>query len=549
MKALKSLVMMQLKDKLDLSFLSSKKATINKIVFTLLKFIAICAVMTGFFYISKVLKLFSMMDHVPISVVIVFFGITLFLSIVSCTVGLMKTLYISQDNKILVTLPVETNVIYMSKLIMYYIFELVKFSSVTVPMFIGYGIISSVNPIYYLWVIICAIPTAAIPVLIGALLSIPALYSYRFFKKYSILSSCSFLIIVALCVYGVTALINLIPENIDLINSWGQVYFWKIQDILNAAKSSLKVSEFFVRLTVGNESGTSYNLFALSTLFRFLITLGAIALLTALNYLVSRPLFFKMTSKSFEFEKKYGLKGHPNLRRPTLLSRLKKEFAVTCRNDDVIYNFLAVYIAVPLMILLLNRIFAAMDTRLKGQMMVYAFNMLIILLPLMTSNSIVATLFSREGAAGYMRKIEPSDYVLPLTMKLVFNLVCSFVSILVSTLVFSAFSRTNVWQTALLFLSLLFMQYGSIFFAAMLDLMNPQNAQYSLTGGDINNPNETKATIMAFIVSTVYALFSYKLFSEHIGSACIKLAFVGIAFLAACFMLYYNKIKIYYCEK
>lgn len=64
--------MMQLKDKLDFSFLASRKATINKIVFTILKFVAVCAVMTGFFFVSRILKLFSMMDHVPVSVVIIF---------------------------------------------------------------------------------------------------------------------------------------------------------------------------------------------------------------------------------------------------------------------------------------------------------------------------------------------------------------------------------------------------------------------------------------------------------------------------------------------
>ncbi len=549
MKALRSLVMMQLKDKLDFSFLASKKATINKIVFTLLKFIAICAVMTAFFYVSRMLKLFSMMDHVPVSVVIIFFGMTLLLSAISCTVGLMKTLFTSADNKILITFPVETNMIYMSKLIMYYIFELVKFASIVVPMFIGYGIVSSVNPVYYVWAVLSVFPLSALPVLAGALLSIPALYVYRFFKRNSSVATCSFVVIVVLAVWGVTKLINLIPENINLINSWGQVYFWKVQDVLNAANSGMKISGILVRLVTGNESGVSFTLFTTDTLVRLGILWGSIIVLTALNFLLSRPLFFRMMSKSFEFEKKRSRRELPNVKRSPMWSRIRKEFAVCLRSDDVIYNFLAVYIAVPLLILLLNRIFAAMDTRLKGQMMVYAFNMLIILLPLMSSNSIVATLFSKEGSAGYMRKTEPSDYVLPLTSKLVFNLVASAVSIFASCMIFSVFAKINVWQTILVFLSLTGMQYGSIFFASTLDLMNPQNAQYSLVGNDINNPNETKTTVMAFISAGIYAIYSYKLFSEGIGSACVKLFLIGLAFFGAWLLLYVRKIQIYYSEK
>ena len=44
MKELKALVLMQLKDKLDLGFVKTKKTLIRKIVFTLLKFIIVAAV-------------------------------------------------------------------------------------------------------------------------------------------------------------------------------------------------------------------------------------------------------------------------------------------------------------------------------------------------------------------------------------------------------------------------------------------------------------------------------------------------------------------------
>ena len=44
MKELKALVLMQLKDKLDLGFVKTKKTLIRKIVFTLLKFVIVAAV-------------------------------------------------------------------------------------------------------------------------------------------------------------------------------------------------------------------------------------------------------------------------------------------------------------------------------------------------------------------------------------------------------------------------------------------------------------------------------------------------------------------------
>ena len=60
MKHLQALVMMQLKDKLDFDFLSSKRTLISKIVFTLLKFIIVTAAAMGVFKISLMIGLFSL---------------------------------------------------------------------------------------------------------------------------------------------------------------------------------------------------------------------------------------------------------------------------------------------------------------------------------------------------------------------------------------------------------------------------------------------------------------------------------------------------------
>ena len=57
MSHLKALVMMQLKDKLDFDFLASKRTVISKIVFTVLKFLAVtAAAYSGRFIRPSILK-------------------------------------------------------------------------------------------------------------------------------------------------------------------------------------------------------------------------------------------------------------------------------------------------------------------------------------------------------------------------------------------------------------------------------------------------------------------------------------------------------------
>ena len=51
---------------------------------------------------------------------------SLVLSLVSCTKDLMLNLYFSEDNKVLITFPVNSNVIFLSKLIVFYFYEIKK---------------------------------------------------------------------------------------------------------------------------------------------------------------------------------------------------------------------------------------------------------------------------------------------------------------------------------------------------------------------------------------------------------------------------------------
>ena len=133
MKHLKALVMMQLKDKIDFGFTASKQKLISKIVFTVLKFLIVAAVAYIFFFLCSLLHIFTITGGVPRNAMMVIYGVILVLSLLSCTLGLMKTLYFADDNKILITLPVTGNMIFISRLIVYYVFELKRSIFLTIP--------------------------------------------------------------------------------------------------------------------------------------------------------------------------------------------------------------------------------------------------------------------------------------------------------------------------------------------------------------------------------------------------------------------------------
>ncbi len=102
-----------------------------------LQFIIVAAVAYGIF---KVLNLLFFNYGIKKELMVFIFAVIFFLSLISCTVGLMKNLYFADDNKVLITFPVNANLIFISRLIVYYIFELKRSLFLTIPIFIACGI-------------------------------------------------------------------------------------------------------------------------------------------------------------------------------------------------------------------------------------------------------------------------------------------------------------------------------------------------------------------------------------------------------------------------
>jgi hypothetical protein len=68
MNDVKTLVMMQLTDKLDFSFVRDRPALIRRIVFFILRFLIVTLVALGLFFLASFLKIFHNSPYLPTSV-------------------------------------------------------------------------------------------------------------------------------------------------------------------------------------------------------------------------------------------------------------------------------------------------------------------------------------------------------------------------------------------------------------------------------------------------------------------------------------------------
>lgn len=550
MTHLKPLVMMQLKDKLDFSYLKSKGKTIAKIIFTILGFAAIAGVCYLLFYLSSALCLFDILPIVPSTVIVVVYTIMFLMSCLSCSFGLMKTLYTSSDNQVLLTLPVKSNMVFVSKLIVFYLYELVKNTYFTLPMFLAYGIFSGFSLLFYPWLLFSFFFISALPVLIGALISIPLMYLTSWLKQTKIIRLILYFAFVGILVYVIVSLISMIPENINLITSFGSIS-WSIREFLTEFNEIFKPLALIVTMVCGvfNRNTFKWELFSLNTLWILLGIIAILLILFLLAYLISRPLFFKMASKPFEYKKKIIKKTYNNTKNKILKTSILKEFKTSFRQSEFIYNYLTILIVLPISILLLNKIFNAMNTRLQGEFMTYSFNILMILLISLASNSIVSSIYSKDGRTAYLMKTVPHKHYKYLFPKLIVPLFLTSISMLATSIIFGSFAKIGVLNTILIYFSLLGFYVGHLFWSAELDLMNPQNEQYATTGEVSSNPNEKKSTILAFLIAFLVFAISLFFFMENQTYTWIKLAIIGVVFAVFRTHLYFTNIKVYYNEK
>lgn len=548
-RKLKPLVMMQLKDQKDFSHYKKKRHILFKAVYSIIIFFVITYIINILLSLVVTFGLFSFIQTLNFRVYLVLMTVLFLFSFISCLIKVTNTLYFSKDNLVLITLPVKNSLIFTSKLIVCFIYELIKNTSYILPFFFAYGMVMSLPIAYFLYSIGSLVLFTLLSTILAGLLSIPAMAISIIFKRNKVLEYLAVAVSVTAVVYLLVQLFDAIPQNIDLVRDWGKIY-WAMQDFLSQFAKMFFVFDFLLQLFTGMVyNGVKFKPFNMTNFVTLQICFGVMALSLLLIYLLSKPLFLKMISSPFEYKKKINTKSAKNRKHKPFVSAVNQQLKRIVRSPNYLYSVLAVAVITPLAVFLQNKIIGAMDTRLFGNNMGITFNILMIALLTLASNYSISTIYSREGNSAYLNKINPVPYYIPLSAKIMFNAVLNCISIIVSCTIINTFAKIGVFNTIMLTLGLILLYLAHLFWSAELDIMNPQNQHYQTTGSHNKNPNERKSTLYAFIASAVFSLAAFTFLGEYSPNVYLKLMFGAGLFFALRTYLYFSKIKLYYKEK
>ena len=534
---------------------------IISIVSPFIRFVVVFGLTFGLCFINEI---FFIIQPLSMYYLIVFFvTIICILQLLSSTAGCTRSYYIAEDNKVLITFPSTGASLFLSKLTVEFIKELKNTFGLMLPIVMGIVLFNTtVNrlvPMSFLsviWLIIPIVILCAIIVLLGSLLSVLYLQYLRIVKTFPVVRLIVLGSLFAGLVYLAIVIINKIPPDIELRLMWNQIKAG-IDGFLKVFTKIMIPFDYLCSIFCGF-TGVSYRGYKLTgvSFARFALLLVILVVLFVLVFIIIKKLFLHMMTKSVDYEKVKENIEHKNHIHHKESTFAIKELKISFRTLEISGTYVVTYVVIPVLILLLCKVFDAINTNMKGDMLTIMFNVLLISLPLLASNTPLSSAYSREGHAGYIKKTKPIKPYIPMLSKLLFNLVLSIPSIFASVFIVGKFGKIDVGSVILVGISILFVQYAHIFYSSTLDFTKPRNEAYQTEGQDAKNPNENTSTVVAFVMSFVFALLVFFFFREQVTihsttfiKAALRIFFISAITFGATLSLYFLKLKAYFMEK
>ncbi|MDR3263372.1 MAG: hypothetical protein LBT30_03595 [Clostridiales bacterium] len=379
--------------------------------------------------------------------IVFFFGLT----------AMLQVIFFSKDAEFLMSLPYSNVKLFLAKMSVVYISELLTSFVIILPLMIAFGAGSAagglgVSALYYIMIPFAIILLPLIPLLLIALLSFPLMYIVNFFKNKSIMS----LIGIMLLFVGFFA-----------------VYFLGITALTGSASASEGTEldpEFFSKLVIDFCTPARYfypvkflSLFLLlqNPLVNILFFVLSTAVLVGGAVFAAAKLYAKNITSQLESQSaasktgiKYGTKSS-SLERSLFI----KEIKLLTRNTGTAFQSYLGMIMCPIILVFYSQTFSGLTQENAQASVLMCFAMAMFLVPMMICglNYTAHIAFTREGKYFYMNKYLPVPYKLVFKVKTVFATIIAGIGIVLSAITLAVMSFSISGNAAAAFVNALLM--------------------------------------------------------------------------------------------
>lgn len=448
-----------------------------------------------------------------------------FIMVVYNVVATLKHLYLSNDNLLLLKLPIKKTDIYLSKIIFIFVNQYVLcfgYLLVTAGMF---GIIAEYGAVYFAKLFLISFIITAFSMGAGGILSVPFMYIIGYLKKHNIIKLATIAIVVAAFFALYIKLMNGFISVIDATRDKDYINPALVNEIKDTA-GIFVYSRLYSDILFGTRPGLSYG-----------VTIPLAAVLAALSFFIAKYRYFKIQSQATENNIK-SKKKDINLSGPAR-ALFKREYLLIFRNDYESLSFISTALTMPIMVYMTTKVVAVSGTADIGGDIVFGICVLTLAVFIVISNAACASSVSRDRQATYLMQVLPYSNKKQLLIKLAANTLVTIVPFVVSEIILVSTAYLTVPQFfATLFLFIIFIITEG-FMALMNDYKSPEFSDYS--SGDEGSKNALLATLIGLVVAVFEGLAAILLPFVLKNTAVVYAVLYGIMLLYMALVIIVNR--------
>lgn len=541
------LVMMQLKDKWNMSFKHDKKGTLLRLSGKLIVFVVITVICYFIMSLTTGTLHIFFSSRIPLAAMIpVIFVLTIF-EVLSILIGMTKSLYFAKDNVVLITYPVKSDYLFLSKIIVYYVDAIKKSFMLFFPVIISFGLIYGYPFHFYLWALFIDFFYVGLITLFCGLLSVPTYFVLKFLNKFRVIKVFLTLVLAGALIYGTVLLINVIPSNINLVREYDK--FTKgLNDFLLWFSDSFKFSNAVTHTFLGTRDGYAMKIYSTYTWAGLLVSIGGIAVLVVANAFLAKPFYNKMIATTNRSSARQP-REHKNIRLPKHLSVLCYELLRVVRNERYLVSTLTCITVMPLITLVVNRLYDAFNTDSTGMFLMFVFNFFFILIVVCSHNTSAATVFSKDGPSWTVNKTMPVNPRISLSLRLVYNIFMSLLIIIPSSILFFNWFKGSERYSLFLFIITLFILgvFHNVI-SASFDYSHSENKDKADIGSEIVSSHELVSIAFGFLIGLVYIGIMLIFFITATNKVQERLLIAALLALVIGVFSFLRKVRLTYQE-
>lgn len=408
--------------------------------------------------------------------------------------NIITSLYLSKDNELLMVLPVTFNQLFISKIFIIYVTDLIFNFLYILPVFIMLGIVGTMPFLYYAMLVVIIPLMPLLPIALAAIISIPIMFVIKFFKSHPVWAILLLLVLVSAVfmlymtlVIKISGAFNIAEKQIETSIKLNA----KIEDIGN----SLNVYHYLAM--------SMFNLKYLYVPFIFII----VAVIVMFGcFVLIKPFYYKIATVSQENNTHINGKYRKFKIRKPFWELVLNEIRSVFRSPSYIFQYFLFPIFMPLIVYAYDKLLITIAVNQVGELMIVGSHVLVLSIIALMSNIISASAISREGGTFYIAKTTPISPYVQVGAKITFNAIFTFGAIVITAITTLIFTSLNVWIVIISSISTILLSFGHICHSFDMDLKNPVLDWYDNSEISTVGKSTTKSIIIALILSLVMCM-------------------------------------------